>query len=173
MRGGSLLETPRLALVPFAPADRAALHRVFTDAHVRRYLLDDALVGLDWVDDEIAASAGRFAEGGAGLWSVRERGAAEIIGFTGFRPFFDPPELQLLYALLPEHWGRGLATEAARAAVAHAFGVLDFSRVVAAADRPNEPSIRVVKRLGMRLERETDDGQWGTVFYAIYREDWP
>ena len=38
-----------------------------------------------------------------------------LVGFVGFRPFFDPPELQLLYGLLPAYWGRGLATEPAGA----------------------------------------------------------
>lgn len=166
------LETPRLVLDPFRPADLDELHRLFNDGSVRRFLLGDALVPRAWVADEIAASEGRFAESGAGLWAVREKGAGTIAGFAGFRPFHDPPETQLLYGLLPAHWRRGLATEAARAVVTHAFGALHFRRVVAAADRPNEASIRLMRRLGMRHERDTADGEWGTVFYVVTDAEW-
>jgi ribosomal-protein-alanine N-acetyltransferase len=165
------IETERLRLVPFAAVDTDALHAVFVDADVRRFLLDDQIVPREWVEAEIAESDVRFAASGAGLWSIREPGTPVIVGFTGFRPFFDPPELQLLYGLRPTHWGHGFATEAARAALARGFE-LGMDPIVAAADRPNVASIRVMERLGMRRDRTTDDGRDGTVFYVARRSEW-
>jgi RimJ/RimL family protein N-acetyltransferase len=158
--------TARLDLAPIGMSDSAALLHVFRDADVRRYLLDGKSVSADWVTAEIRASERRFGRGGAGLWAVRRLGDPSIIGFVGFREFFDPPELQLLYGLLPDHWGRGLATEAAAAACRFAFETLGWTEVRAAIDVPNTASGAVLERLGFRLERTTDDG---TAFYVLAR----
>jgi len=163
------LLTHRLELRPFAPEDVEELLDLFTDVDVRRYLLDDQVVTRDWVQAEVTASVERFASGSAGLWALRERGSAAIVGFAGFRPFFDPPELQLLYGLLPAYWGRGLATAAARAAIEHAFGTLGLDEVRAATDLPNSASIAVLERLDFVEWRRTDDGGHGTIFFRSVR----
>ena len=103
-RGWLHLTTARLELRPFADADAAELLRLFQNPAVRRYLLDDLIIAENWVDEEIQSSEARFEAGSLGLWAVRASDGPEIIGFVGFRPFFDPPELQLLYGLLPDHW---------------------------------------------------------------------
>ena len=158
--------TARLDLTPIGLSDRTALLHVFRDADVRRYLLDGKSVSADWVTAEIRASERRFGSGGAGLWAVRRLGDPPVIGFVGFREFFEPPELQLLYGLLPEHWGRGLATEAADAACRFAFETLGWTEIRAAIDVPNTASRAVLERLGFRLARTTDAG---TAFYRLPR----
>ena len=139
---------------------------------MRRYLLDDVIVTQDWVVEEIQSSKARFGGGTLGLWAVRTSDGSEIIGFVGFRPFFDPPELQLLYGLFPDCWGQGLATECAGAACDCAFNVLGFEAVRAATDLPNTASLAVLRRLGMSLDRTTDEGDAGTAFYSIDRATW-
>ncbi len=132
-----------------------------------RWLLDGEVVPREWIDEEIAQSEARFAAGGGGLWALRERPAEAVIGFVGFRPFFEPPEMQLLYGLLPAAWGRGLATEAAWAATAYAFGTLGFHEVSAATDTPNTASIAVLERLGFEEWRRSEEGVAGTVFFRV------
>lgn len=168
----SRLSTARLELAPFTAADIDELHALFTDPQVRRWLLDDDLVSRAWVEEEVAASVARFTGGGVGLWAVREVGHEPIIGFVGYRPFFAPAELQLLYGFLPAVWGRGFATEAAAEAVRHAFETLGYEELRAATDTPNHPSIRVLERLGMREWRRSDDGPAGTIFFRLPREEW-
>lgn len=167
-----VITTERLTLRPFAPEDGEELHALLTDPDVRRYLLDDVVVARSWVDEEIAASEDRFVELGHGLWSVRRSGEAHIVGFVGFRPFFHPPEIQLIYGLLPEAWGMGLATEAAAAVLHHAFAGAAFTEVIAATDAPNAASIRVLERLGFREWKRTDEGEAGTVFFRLRSEEW-
>lgn len=166
------LFSARAVLRPFAEVDAPELHALFRDPAVRRYLLDDALVPAEWVTEEIESSSKRFAATGAGLWSVRLSGEDRIVGFVGFREFFDPPQLQLLYGLLPEYWGRGLATEVASLICAEAFCSLGFAQVAAATDRPNFASSRVLERLGMELVLSSSDGVSGTLFYLLKREQW-
>jgi [ribosomal protein S5]-alanine N-acetyltransferase len=139
---------------------------------VRRWLLDDTLVSREWVEQEIIESQSRFVDGGCGLWAVREAPAEVPIGFVGFRPFWQPPEIELVYGLRPTRWGRGFATEAARAATAYAFDVLAFDEVRAATDTPNTASIAVLERLGFQEWRRTGEGVAGTVRFRISVERW-
>ena len=161
--------TARAVLLPFADADTDELLAVFREPMVRRYLLDDDVVPVDWVSAEIAASGQRFERDGTGLWAIRLAGRPDIIGFAGFREFFNPSQLQLLYGLLPQYWGQGLATEAAAAVCTHAFRALGLKRVAAATDINNEASRRVLLRLGMRPVKTTAEGAGGTTFYEMDR----
>lgn len=170
-QSGDELRTGRLVLRPFGSDDVEELVAVFRDPAVRRYLLDDTMVSVEWVREEVEASAVRFKDSGTGLWTVRLLGQFEIIGFGGFREFFTPPQLQLLYGLLPGYWGRGFATEVARRICEYAFEGLGHSEVTAAIDVPNEPSQRVLERLGMRLDRTEQEGA-GTAFYVLRRDSW-
>ena len=127
------LESDRLSLQPFAPADRHELVALFNHPGVRRYLLDDELVSIEWVDEMIQKSLQLFTSAGCGLWAARPKGLTDIIGFAGFGNLYEPPELQLLYGLHPANWGKGLATEAARAVVGYAFDDLGFDEIIACA----------------------------------------
>ena len=168
----TLLTTARTTLVPFAPADADCLLRLFRNPAVRRYLLDGNMVSQEWVDAEIAGSAQRFMSTGAGLWSANLNTGTGIIGFAGFREFFEPPQLQLIYGLLPAYWGRGLATEIANCVGHHAFSALGFTTLRAAIDSPNVASGRVLERLGFCESRSRDGHQDGTRFYELTRSDW-
>lgn len=86
-------------------------------------------------------------------------------------PFAASDADQLLYGLRPAFHGRGLATEAARRVCAFALDVLEWREVWATVDVPNAASARVLDRIGMVLDRTTDDGPWGTAFYVLRRPD--
>lgn len=167
-----MIHSERLVMHPISENDAESLLGVFRDPAVRRYLLDDATVSLEWVRNEIASSNQRFAARGAGLCAIRLMGATAIIGFVGFREFFDPPRLQLLYGLLPGYWGQGLAVEAARRMCDFAFDELGFSRIEAAMDAPNERSIGVAGRLGLSRLDAPGKGLDATVFYEIDCDTW-
>ena len=165
------LYTARASLRPFHPSDAGELLVIFQNQDVRRFLLDDTLVPLSWVEAEIAASRERFISGGAGLWSVRLEEAGPIVGFVGYREFFEPPQLQLLYGLLPTYWGRGLATEVAACACDFGFNELGFVEILAAIDSPHEASRAVLERLGFTETHGTPHPEPGTTFFRLVRDD--
>ncbi|ETW97128.1 MAG: hypothetical protein ETSY1_23915 [Candidatus Entotheonella factor] len=172
-----LLETQRLILQPVEAGEAAELHAIFAQEGVYRYLTDGVSMPLTWVEGIIRDSEAAFEARGLGLWSVREHRAQPIIGLTGFREFYDPPVLELLYALLPAYWHRGLATEMAEAAVAYAFNHRYLSEIRASTDEPNHASARVMARLGMRPHGRTavgeaDDICWDQLHFILSYEDW-
>jgi ribosomal-protein-alanine N-acetyltransferase len=164
------IETARLRMRPFERGDADELHCIFTNAGIRQYLLDDQTVSREWVEEEIAASIARFESGSAGLFCVYSKEDETLIGFCGFRPFFEPPELQLLYGLLPAWWSNGLATEAARALIAFGFQEPGFDRVIASADAANTASLRVMEKAGMVFDRRATMDGLETLFYVVYRK---
>lgn len=172
MRRTAALDTARLRLRPYRPADLDALHELWTDPQVRRYLWDDEIIPRAIAAQAMQASIECTAERGYGHWAVCARGDAAIIGFCGFRPFDDEPDVEILYGLAPTHWGRGLATEAAAAMLAWGFDRHGFDRVLALTDAPNAASVRVMERLGMSFVKRALHHDLDTVFYVMTREAW-
>jgi len=164
-----MLRCARLTLRPFTMEDVDALHALWTDAGVRRYLWDDVVIDRDTAADVVQSSMESWADHGVGMFSVSLAEGAPIIGFCGFRRF--PPELdwELMYGLAPACWGQGLAVEASQAALEFAFSVLPVDRIWGRTDAPNSASVRVLEKLGMEYEeRVTVDGL-DTVRYIIHR----
>jgi len=105
--------------------------------------------------DAFAARIRRgLAERGWGLWAVEVRGGAPFAGYVGLEiPGADLPVspcVEVGWRLAVEHWGRGYATEAARAALEHGFGALGLHEIVSFTSTGNRRSRAVMERLGMR-----------------------
>jgi len=162
------LITERLALCPVTAADHPALLAHWTLPDVRRFLFDGEALSAAEVSQTIEESVSDFAAGGYGVWLIREHDRAvpagtdlvgtdlvgtdlvgtDLVGTVGLRPL-DDDGLEIFYSLAPGSWGRGYATEAARAVVGHALGTLGLAEVLAEIDEGNTASVAVVKRLGM------------------------
>ena len=97
---------------------------------------------------------------GWGLWALEERASGRLLGFNGLAPvtFMAPftPAIEVGWRMVRSHWGRGLATEAARAALAFAFDELSVTEVVSFTTVGNERSRALMRRLGMTHDRADD-----------------
>lgn len=163
------LETLRLRLRPCTADDLGALHRLWTDPEVRRYLFDDRIVSREQAEERIRNSLASFLTHGFGLWVVPCEGL--MLGFCGLSLASTFSEVEILYGVAPSHWGRGLATEAARAVLRYGFEGLRLPRIVGGADVPNVASLRILKKLGMTFVRRerTDYGE--VEYFALTREE--
>ena len=168
-----VLETERLRLVPFGVDDVDALHELWTDPAVRRYLWDDEVIPRSTAEEIVTASTRDFARSGYGFWSLWSRdGVGALMGFCGFRRFEETDTPELLYGILPAHWGRGYVTEAGHAVIRHGFERCGFTRILAATDTPNQSSVQVMQRLGMVFEARREFHGLDTVFYTLSPEDY-
>lgn len=165
------IETARLHLRPYTREDVDALHRLWTDPDIRRYLLDDEIVPRSWVVEEVEQVLAAFKKHGWGQWAVLLRSTNTMIGFCGYRPFHDPPELQLLYGIAPAYWGQALAPEAAHAMMRYGFENLHFDQIIASTDEPNAASIRVMEKTGMTFDRRITINGLDTLYYVLHRAD--
>lgn len=171
-RGPVELATARLRLRPVAARDVDALHALWTDPQVRRWLWDDVVIARETAAARVAASQASFAASGWGLWALELRSDGALAGAAGLVEIDPALGPELVYSLHPAHQGCGYATEASRAVLDHAFGALDLARVPGRTDAPNLASARVLERLGMRFEGETLVSGNPHVCYAIARDEW-
>ena len=177
------LSTPRLVLRQWRESDLAPFARLNADPEVMRYFPDT----LDRAHSDSFAERIRMmlAERGWGLWAVQVSEVAEFIGFVGlnraeFKAHFTPA-VEVGWRLDRPYWGHGYATEAARAAVDFGFCELGLEQIVSFTATVNEPSIRVMRRLGMTTDPADDfdhpavgDGPLRRhVLYRLSRDGWP
>ena len=169
-----ILTSARLTLQPLTPDHLDAMHALWTDPGVRRYLWDNIVITRERAAEVIAASVADFAAHRYGLWAVVENASGRVIGFCGLRSArhgdgsIARPEL--LYGFFPRVWRQGFATEAAQAVLSYAFA-LGHEVVVAATDVPNDASARVLERLGMRFERRGKLNGLDTLFFRKSYEE--
>lgn len=181
----SLPHTARLTLRRFTATDLDDLAALHGHPSVMRYIDDGRPVPRDTVARQLALILREYEQlpAGQGCFAVRAAASGAFLGWCALRPaaslgLTDGTELG--YRLLPSAWGRGYATEAARALVRHAFTALDVDRVVATTMTVNTASRRVMEKSGLTLVR-TFFEQWpdplpgaehGDVEYAVTRERW-
>jgi len=92
-------------------------------------------------------------ERGYTLWAVEAKATGEFVGQSGLVPVEGiGPEIEIAYHFAKTSWGKGYATEAAIAVLAHGLGDLGLARVIAIVMPSNVASCRVVEKAGMRLE---------------------
>lgn len=152
------LRTKRLLLRRWRAEDREPFFALNADARVMEHFPAQlSRQESDRVADLIERSLER---NGFGLWAVELPGQAPFIGFAGLSvPRFEAhftPCVEIGWRLAAEHWGRGYATEAARAALAFAFDQLGLDEVVSFTVPENARSRRVMEKLGM-LRDPLDD----------------
>jgi ribosomal-protein-alanine N-acetyltransferase len=110
---------------------------------------------------------------GYGPWIITQRGVGWPIGYAGLLHTTEGAAgVELLYAFLPDAWGHGYATEAARAVVHLAFADLGLTELVASMLVTNRPSQRVVERCGFRLEREMVRQGLSHRLYRLRAAEW-
>lgn len=162
------LSTKRLTLRPISPSDIDALHTFWTDPAVRRYLWDNEVISRERVVEIVRNSEACFAALGSGLFAIELTDApGELVGFCGLRHMQGGDDVELLYGILPRHWGEGMVTEAAREVLRHGFSACGLARIMGVTDTPNQRSVRVMQRLGMVFEERRHYKGLDTVFYSI------
>lgn len=127
-------------------ADGDALHAIFTEPGVRRFLFDDLEVTRAQTQGHVEAASAQ------GAWTIRRD--REIVGLVALRPV--GADRELVIAVSERHWGSGAALHAARRAMRHGFEILGLRRILATVDLPNERSHRLIGRLGFA---PTGEGQ--------------
>ena len=152
------METERLRLRRWKAEDCEPFARLNADARVMEFFSKTA---TREASDAMAERIERgFAQHGFGLYALELRETGEFIGFTGLAvPEFDAPfmpSVEIGWRLAFEHWGRGLATEAARAALRYGFEELGLTEIVAFTVPANKRSWRVMEKIGMTHDPRGD-----------------
>lgn len=169
------LRTDRLVLRRFTESDVDNLVELDSDPRVMRFLTNGKPTPRTDIEDRVLPRMLRLG----GFWAAEDRETGAFLGWFALEPG-EPGEVELGYRLRAETWGRGLATEGARALVRAAFDELGADRVWAQTMAVNTASRRVMEKAGLRYLRtfhvHFDDPipgtEHGEVEYGLRRAEW-
>lgn len=152
------IRTERLILRRWRESDRPAYARLNADPHVMRFF--EKTRNREESDAEAQRLDDRFGLDGFGPWAVEAPGVADFVGFVGcwriLRELPFTPAVEIGWRLDQPYWGKGFAVEAAKAALRDVFERTELSEIVAYTARQNEPSRRVMEKLGMSYDQAAD-----------------
>lgn len=145
------LETERLLLRQWKDSDFFPFAQMNADERVMEFF--PALLSRQESNEVALRCQSLINERGWGCWAMEEKSTGEFIGFTGLHippddlPFM--PCVEIAWRMVPRCWGKGLVTEAARAALDVGFEQLNLDEIVSFAVKGNARSLAVMSRLGM------------------------
>lgn len=155
---GPTLHTERLVLRPWRDEDLEPMAALNADPETMRYF--PAPLHREQSDSFVEHMTASFAAFGHAMWAVEVVDGPPLVGAVGLlRPRFEAsftPCVEVGWRLAKEHWGRGYATEAARASLDYGFGELGLTEIVSFTAVLNRPSQAVMERLGMTRDPGAD-----------------
>ena len=148
-----MVETERLKLRAFTLADLEPYAEMYSEESFVRFL-----GGVPYSKEQVwrnqAIILGHWHLLGYGIWAVESRETGELIGRVGLLNLPGWPDVEVCWALAPRFWGRGFATEAARASVDWAFSEARLPRLISLIHPENKASEAVALRLGETLREQ-------------------
>lgn len=167
------IETERLRIRRFTPDDLDVLCSIYGDPDVMRYISGHPLSRQE-VEEWMQTWAEQWDKLGFGWWGVELKEGGELIGHCALQFIHNSRDVELAYGLAKHWWGKGLAAEAARAALRYGFEELSLDRIYALSEPPNVASQGVMKKIGMRFDKVAyykDAYYEGDVVYYILLRD--
>jgi RimJ/RimL family protein N-acetyltransferase len=164
------LTTARLRLRGLCGSDYEDYAALYADPETLRFGGDGKTWDRARSWRHMAFAVGHWKLKGVGTWVAEEKATGAFLGMIGFWEPETWPGLELGWHLAPRHWGRGFASEGARAALDQAFLVWRRERVMSLVDAANVRSIRVAERVGERLEGPIDHFGQQMLAYGLDRE---
>ena len=166
-----VLTTHHLSVRQFTAGDATELHGICGDRRTMRYVGDGMVLSrarcAEWIDESLVDYGTR----GYGASAVYVRGDPVMAGYCGIVTARRRADPEIIYALRPQWWRQGLASELVPALLQFGFGVCGLPRLVATIRPENHASLRVVEKAGMHCAGEELAGEG--ILMLIYALDSP
>lgn len=157
------VETPRLCLRAFTLDDVESLYRIMGAEDVLRYFPITTPPTREQTSNFIKKQLEHWSEHNLGWWAVDSKADGRMVGWAGLQYLPETEETEVSYLIARDHWGQGLAVEAALAGLRFGFEALGKDPVIAVVHVDNVRSYRVLDKLGMTRDRR--DHYWGIDVY--------
>ncbi len=168
-----VIETARLVLRPFRDEDAEAAHAVWGDPDVMHHSIAGPTLSLDATRAHIARHQDSDNRDGYAFRAIVEAETGALIGVGGLLNMPDEwNAVEVGYRLRRDRWGRGYATEAARAWLGAGFETLGLEEIVGVVDADHRASIRVLEKAGLQYRGEASYHGFDVLHYAAERRAW-
>ncbi|WP_316806958.1 GNAT family N-acetyltransferase [Pedobacter agri] len=151
----AFIETERLILRELKITDAKGMFEMDSDPLVHRFLGNSPVLNINQSAADIAFIQVQYKENGIGRWAVIEKHSDQFIGWSGLKLIKDINNnhsnyYDIGYRLNRKFWGKGYATESAKAAIDYGFKELNLVQIIGIADVENKDSIHVLEKLGLQ-----------------------
>jgi len=166
-----MVETERLLLRKFTPANLDELINLRSDEEVIKYLGGKKLQNPEAIAKRLKVYIDCYEKFGFGVCAIIWKETCEIIGWSGLMPLDDTSEIEVGYGMIKEFWGKGIGYECAMAWLKYGFEKANLERIVAVASPENTGSRRIMEKCGMRYEKTETHYGMECVFYAVSKDE--
>jgi RimJ/RimL family protein N-acetyltransferase len=166
-----IAQTKRMTLHRFSENDIEGFYNLNADSRNIRYTGDKSFKSLAQTAVFIKAYD-HYQRYGFGRWSLYSKQNGQYIGFCGLRYVQQTKQVDVGYRIMHQYWGKGLATEATRAALDIGFKQYALKQIISRTRQDNPASIKVLLKAGFeQIGNEVeDDHQWLT--FCLKRDDY-
>ncbi len=174
LNAGHSLATARMTLADIAEADFAAAYETDRDPLVLRYIGDGTgeTRSFDQFCAHFRARIESWMSPICRMWVMRPLGGGDFLGLVFLKPVKDTPHIEVGYRMPQAHWGKGYATEAARAAITYGFDAGGLNEVTAVTHPDNAASQHVLSKCGLKRDGTLNyNGRGEIPFFRLARSD--
>lgn len=155
------LETERLILRELLPTDDSGMFELDSDKDVHKYLGNQPFTKIEESREIIEFIRKQYVDNGIGRWAMISKETGEFMGWTGFKLMKELTNnhvnyYDLGYRLIKRFWGKGYATESAKACLQYGFGELKLDKIYGMADTNNTASRHVLEKAGLKYVETFD-----------------
>jgi len=159
-----------MTLRAMAESDAGNLLKIFEDAEAMKYYSStkseqDTRRWIQWMKQH-------YQTYGISMWIAEDKQKGEFLGQCGMvlQKVDGKVDPELGYLFLRSRWGKGYASEAAKACLEYGLHTLKFQKIISLIDPDNFPSIKLAERIGMKKEKQVNKWDKSLFFYSIYNE---
>lgn len=162
-----IIETGRILLRELDDLDLHALAEIYADPEVMRFVGKGIVLDSSQTERSIANWKKYYERFKFGNWATIEKQTSKFIGLCGLSWLPDNSDIEVSYLFSKPAWGKGYATETAKAILDYGFNNLGLKRIVALVYPENSSSIHVIDKLGMKYEGEKEFFGKKLLFYSL------
>lgn len=171
------IETDRLLLRELRPSDDEGMFALDSNPEVLRYFNIPVITSIEQAREAIARVRKQYTDYGIGRWAAIEKSSGEFIGWSGLK-FMDDPRngngnyYDVGYRLIPRYWGKGYATESAKAALEYGFTKMQLDEIIGTCNEQNLASRRALEKCGLTFVRKFQLDALTCDWLKITKGDW-
>lgn len=157
-----VFQTPRLILSKFSIMDAQNFYDLNSNPKVLQYTGDNAFSSIAEAEDFLK-NYSDYKRNGYGRWAVLDKNSTEFLGWCGLK--FDGKETDIGFRFFEEHWGKGYATESAKACLEYGFEELSLTEIIGRAMKENLASHKVLSKIGLNFSHEIEKENHNWLIY--------
>ncbi len=169
------VETDRFLLRDIEESDVQGIYDLDSDPEVHEFLGKKPIKTMEEAEKVIAYIRGQYSSNGIGRWAIEDKSTGDFIGWSGLKyeeEVRDYEYYDIGYRIQKKHWGKGIATETAIAALNYGFEQMNLPQISGGAEAAHTVSNHILQKIGLRFVEsfllEGDDCNW----YSLKKTEW-